>query len=405
MNRASSHESVAISIEGNDKVETTLRALLSAVITLTLGILGSSVLPVPFAFSRTGVLLGMLTAVVVASANCHTSVLVLRAAGKTGHDSYEGVAEAVGGRRLKVLTQVSLILLLFGTIVGDFALISDVAARALDKLTYPAEPPSWLLNGDGRALMAIIAVLLVFPLCCLRRMRSLEMAAAAGVAVIAVIISMVVYTALHAGLPAIRSGELPLWGMKVTKDLPEAFAVLGFAFYLQPMMMPLLHEMPAGDLGVQLTSTAVRIVVPGVALAVYCVLGVFAAARFGLDTQGDMLLNSWVGGKWEGVVDLAMTVYLSISIPPMQMSLRYTVDCMLAGEDALYNRKRHICETVGILVPCLMVAMVFPAYAEKIFAITGATAVCLVCYVIPVAIHLRMYYDSKRPMQFIGCIE
>ena len=59
--------------------------------------LRSSVLPVPFAFSRMGVLLGVLTMAVVAYSNSLTSVLLLRAAGLTGHDTYEGVAQAVAG--------------------------------------------------------------------------------------------------------------------------------------------------------------------------------------------------------------------------------------------------------------------------------------------------------------------
>lgn len=52
---------------------------------------------------------------------------------------------------------------------------------------------------------------------------------------------------------------------QVSPELPEAFAVLGFAFYVQPMLMPLLHELPPGPAGVRITSTAVRWVVMGVA--------------------------------------------------------------------------------------------------------------------------------------------
>ena len=47
-------------------------------------------------------------------------------------------------------------------------------------------------------------------------------------------------------------------------------------------------------------------------------------------------------------------------------------------------------ETSGITISSLLVALIFPAYAEKIFAITGATAVCIVCYVIPVGLHLKL---------------
>ncbi len=62
----------------------------------------SSVLPVPFAFSRMGILLGVLTMGVVSVSNSVTSVLLLRAAALTGHASYEGVAHAVGGPTWKV---------------------------------------------------------------------------------------------------------------------------------------------------------------------------------------------------------------------------------------------------------------------------------------------------------------
>lgn len=66
----------------------------------------SSLLPVPYAFSKTGVLLGILVMLVVAGSNCLTSLLLLKAAGKTGRDSYEGVALAIGGQRWKVCLAV-----------------------------------------------------------------------------------------------------------------------------------------------------------------------------------------------------------------------------------------------------------------------------------------------------------
>jgi hypothetical protein len=46
--------------------ETLTRAYLGAVATLSLGVLGSSVLPVPFAISRVGLLMGAMTMLVVA---------------------------------------------------------------------------------------------------------------------------------------------------------------------------------------------------------------------------------------------------------------------------------------------------------------------------------------------------
>lgn len=69
---------------------------------MSLPVLCSCVLVLPYAFSQTGVLLGVLTCVLVACCNTLTCKLLLRSAEKTGHDSYEGIAEALGGRLWKV---------------------------------------------------------------------------------------------------------------------------------------------------------------------------------------------------------------------------------------------------------------------------------------------------------------
>lgn len=61
------------------------------------------------------------------------------------------------------------------------------------------------------------------------------------------------------------------------------------------------------------------ICVTGVACVMYGVMGVFGAARYGQQTEGDCLVNTWLGGRKEGWIDLAMAFYLSISIPPMQV--------------------------------------------------------------------------------------
>ena len=78
-----------------------------------------------------------------------------------------------------------------------------------------------------------------------------------------------------------------------------------------------------------------------------------------------------------------------------QLSLRYTLDCLLVGEDAPFSRRRDYTLSCGILFSALGVALVVPSFAEKIFAVTGATAVAMVCYVIPVVIHLRLHHSLK----------
>ena len=69
---------------------------------------------------------------------------------------------------MQVVTQVALILLLFGTVIGDFALLADVGQRALLRLT-PGHAPAILAGHDGRGIMVLLVLLVVFPLCLLKR--------------------------------------------------------------------------------------------------------------------------------------------------------------------------------------------------------------------------------------------
>ena len=60
-------------------------------------------------------------------------------------------------------------------------------------------------------------------------------------------------------------------------------------------------------------------------MQVYGVIGIFGAARYGDRTQGNILVNRWLGGPAEGVLDLAIAAYLSISVPPMQVDVLATL--------------------------------------------------------------------------------
>lgn len=46
----------------------------------------------------------------------------------------------------------------------------------------------------------------------------------------------------------------------------------------------------------------------GIAYVCYAVIGVFAAARYGLRTEGDILVNRWLPGRWDGVLSAATTL-------------------------------------------------------------------------------------------------
>ncbi|PNH06957.1 Sodium-coupled neutral amino acid transporter 2 [Tetrabaena socialis] len=333
----------------------------------------------------------------VAAANDATCCMMVRAAAHTGLTTYEQLSEWAGGRRAKVFTQVSLILLLYGTLCGGLAFLSDVARVMIQQGLDPGDAPA-LLQRDGRPVMVLTVLVVLLPLCLQRHIRQFEKAATVGVVVVVALCVIIVERAVALGFPAVASGELDVLALRIDSHLPEAFAVLGFAFYMQPMLMPLLKEMPQGPVGTRLTERAVHITLFGVACGVYGTVGIFGASIFGASTESNIMVNDLLPGHRTATFALyaSLLVYLCCGMVTTHYALRASLDLLLVGPDAPFTWTRQAAETCGILACATTVALLFPTQAEKIFALTGCTAVCLVCYVIPVYIHLAVQRDVQR---------
>lgn len=78
----------------------------------------------------------------------------------------------------------------------------------------PGRAPA-LLADDGRPVMVATVLLVLLPLCLQRHIRQFEKAATVGVAVVVVLIALIITEAVTKGFPAVRSGELPLFALKV----------------------------------------------------------------------------------------------------------------------------------------------------------------------------------------------
>jgi hypothetical protein len=77
---------------------------------------------------------------------------------------------------------------------------------------------------------------------CALPVLQLETAATAGVVLVLGLIVLLAVDAINSRFPAIQDGSLPLWSLKVDGHLPEAFSVVGYAFYMQVSLARLLAD-------------------------------------------------------------------------------------------------------------------------------------------------------------------
>ncbi|KAG0630426.1 hypothetical protein M758_1G177400 [Ceratodon purpureus] len=354
-----------------------------------------AVLPVAWAFSITGITAGFLIMVVVASANAYTCDLLLRQAFATGCMDFETLGLAVGGRAWRLTTEISIVVLLLGTITGSIAQVGEAGAIGLTSI-WPNTPGA-LINGSGRLLMVLATAVVIWPLCLVSRLRQLEYAGMAGTVIVLWLVGVTVVEASINDLPAVRDGEFAAVGLSSIGLVSQAVSVFGFAFYIQPVIMPLLEEMPAGQLGVKLTSYSTRVVVLVNSFVIYGLTGFFGAAMYGTSTESNILVNQWLGGGVaQGILNLSMTFYLAMALPMLEFPTRHTIDGWIPERWATNKRLRHLVVMTAIVVFCLVIAVAWPASSGYILVVTGATGVCMVSYIIPVVNHLLLYYSRSK---------
>lgn len=383
-------------LRGILRVAENRRVLMSVIPTLTLAIMGGAVLPVAWAFSVTGITAGFLIMLVVASANAYTCDLLLRQALVTGTLDYESLGLAVGGPAWRLTTEISIVVLLLGSITGGIAQIGEAGASGLLSI-WPDSIPGALVNGAGRVLMVLVTALIIWPLCCVSRLRQLEYAAMAGTLIVLWLMGVVVVESSMNGLRAIADGELAPVGFNSIGLVSQAVSVFGFAFYIQPVIMPLLEEMPEGPLGVKLTSYSTRVVVLVNSFVIYGATGFFGAANYGASTEDNILQNKWLGGGVaQGVLNLAMTVYLAFSTPMLEYPTRHTINGWIPESLSMNKRLRHLLVMTAILTFCTAISVIWPAKSGNMLVVTGATGVCMVSYILPVVNHLLLYFSRSK---------
>ena len=106
-------------------------------------------------------------------------------------------------------------------------------------------------------------------------------------------------------------------------------------------------------------------------LLVYILVGFFGVAHFGAHTKGNVLEN--IKGGWAPLLDVLVSVYLAIGVPPTQFSLRCTIEDMTVGTGALLYSVGSRCHPLAADFKDL----VSPSCA--ICAICAIRTICAVC--------------------------
>ena len=390
---------------------------------LLLAIAGSSLTPLPCAFSLAGMPLGVTALIVIGLANDYTCIIMVRAASRLGVSGYEEVVLAAGGRRALLCCRAALVILLFGSMCGCMAAIQETSARALGQLGVETKSALavWLSTSEtGRiALLMTLTVVVLLPLS-LASLGELHCVSLLGVTLMISISAYVVGAAISVHPDdAIDTGTTQLVSLpREELGLMEAASTFGYAFYVQPCTVPLLRTLPAGEEGASTLIAALHLTYAITGLAYLCV-GLGGLMFFGEGHVPQDLLQGFsgrVGGCLAGVFSLYLMLCFSPTVVPLretlvrlyyESSMEYfnssqpspqssrdpaldTTKCRLQDarlpppRPAILPPLQNAMLTATIVGLALSVAALMPNASTQIFALTGATGVCFIGYVFPI---------------------
>jgi len=301
-------------IIGRDgKPTTELRLIAQTAGPLLLAVAGSGLAPLPCAFYLAGIPAGLVALVVIALLNDYSSIILIKAGVRARTFGYEDIMLAGGGKWAQNACRAALVVLLFGTLCGSLSVIWETGQSAAAFLGWTFFSD----DGFGRVvlLMFITAgVLLPLSLAALGEMMVVSLVG------VSMMFCFTIYTLYAAASSGGFSRPLEDYQLSaVPSVLPEAASMLGFAFWLQPCVLPLMRELPEGKTGERIMVKSLHITFGG-STFVYACVGLGGFLRFGQDTPQD-ILNGF-DGTVGGVLSCLFCVYLVLCFPPVVVPLR-----------------------------------------------------------------------------------
>ncbi|CAL5226106.1 g8923 [Coccomyxa viridis] len=348
--------------------------------------MGSALFPIPLAFQNTGIVAALAAMIIVAMATIYTVELLIAQATVTGMRDYGALSKAIGGYWYKLFTEICIVIMFLGSIIGGLVQCGQIFLSTAD--LFSAHIADWL-QWRGGSLFMVFTTIFIFPACMVEFMTQLEYVSAAGFLFVLMLLITVAVEACTSGLPAIHNGVFQIIGFQSIYLFAGAVSTIAFAFYIHPITMCMLREMPHSKSGYSILAWSVRIVVCLICSTTYFVLGFFGAARWGSATKENILQNSWGPPLYQGVLNILLGIYLALTNPPLVYPIAHVLRGWLPGKG--YGLLRRMMIITIILMVCLAVSLAAPYNSSQIVVATGASGVFLTRYFIPCLSHIVLY--------------
>jgi amino acid permease len=307
-------------------------ALASSTLNLTMTAVGSVVLSLPRAFAECGWGGGTLALAAVALLVDASLVMLVGAARSARADSYEATGAALLGPRGGALVRVSLVVLLFGSLVSLQIIVADLLAPVAQAALYPSgDPPGpWA----SRERITAVSLAIIYPLTLADSVGALA-AASAGAFVILLAVAALIF-ARFAQSGFLVAGDVVAFRPDPT-SLSLALPVVALAYTCHFNAIEIDRELPRGRARRNVAGV-VHAATLGVSFPFYAAFAGVGYATFGAGVSEDLLVE-WTGDGAMAAAQAAVAVVNALKYPLVGFALRRMLSDALARGVRAANRR------------------------------------------------------------------
>ena len=298
-------------------------ALASSTLNLTMTAVGSVVLSLPRAFAECGWAGGTIALAAVALLVDASLVMLVGAARSARADSYEATGAALLGPRGGALVRVSLVVLLFGSLVSLQIIVADLVAPVVQAALYPTDDPPgpWA----SRERITAVSLAIVYPLTLADSVGALAAASAGAFVILLAVAGFIFARFAESGFRV--AGDVVAFRPDPT-SLSLALPVVALAYTCHFNAIEIDRELPQGRARRNVAGV-VRAATLGVSFPFYAAFAGVGYATFGAGVSGDLLVE-WTDDGAMAAAQAAVAVVNALKYPLVGFALRRMLSDALA---------------------------------------------------------------------------
>lgn len=300
--------------QGEPEVKYTSQlAALFIIVNVTVGV---GLLAMPSAMQDAGLVTSFIVQVVFLAMIMTTCIMATELTCHSGVDSYHKLVQVHCHPFVYQFTQVSILLMVFGTAVAYIVLIGDQADRIFASVYGPTFCVTWYMN--RRFIMSALTVFVMKPLCAAKTVDFLKYGSFLGI----ISIAFIIYVVISEFLKIDKIPDSVNYFPKHITDIGSILPVFCFAYQCHLSWVPIVASIKREEKRKAFVTISVGMFI---ATIVYAVVSILAVLTFGSKIAED-LTESYPGKQWSILTTIGIVAFKCVvTLPPAFLPARLSI--------------------------------------------------------------------------------